>query len=50
LSDSVFGYYDVLREINRTAPQTVEGQSNWTTLYYKERFLQRILGAFEFQG
>lgn len=50
MSDSVFGYYDVLREIGQLAPQTVEGQSNTTTLYYKERFLQRVLGAFEFAG
>lgn len=50
MSDNVFGYYDVLREIGHLSPQTVEGQSNTTTLYYKERFLQRVLGAFEFDG
>lgn len=45
-----FGYYDALREIVGVTPETVEGQSNFSTLYYKERFLQRVLGAFKFEG
>ena len=50
LNDNMFGYYDVLRELHSIQPVQVEGQGNTTTLYYKERFLQRVLGAFEFNG
>lgn len=49
LSD-LFGYYDALREVSALAPAEVHGQTNTSTLYYKERFLQRVLGAFEFSG
>ena len=45
----IFGYYDVLRELQSIQPVQVEGQGNFSTLYYKERFLQRVLGAFEFE-
>jgi len=51
LSDgNMFGYYDVLRELYSIQPTQVEGQGNTTTLYYKDRFLQRVLGAFEFKN
>lgn len=44
------GYKDIIRELTSIAPETMEGQSNTSAMWYKTRLLNKILGAFDIQG